>query len=194
VTQLLEAFPSLQVDIRLSDSLADIIADGLDAVVRIGELKDSRLVARQIDEQQLIVCASRSYLRNNGAPDDIHALTRHRCLVFRLPASGRQHPWQFIVNKEPIDMHPNTRLCVNDGEAIMEAVKLGAGLAQIPGYMAESALADGSLVEIMSEYRPAPVPISLVTPGGRMMSPRVRAFIDAMSKKNRSRAKRRQGL
>ena len=191
VMRLLASFPALQADIRLSDTMADVIADGLDAVIRIGMLDDSRLLARQFDEQHLVVCASPGYLQEHGAPRDIGELAAHRFLVFRLPSSGRERPWQFRVDNEPVDLHPDTRLRVNDGEAIIEAARLGAGLAQIPDYMVEGALADGSLVEILAAFRTAPLPISIVVPGGRMMSPRVRVLIDALVAEGQSRAQRR---
>jgi LysR family transcriptional regulator, regulator for bpeEF and oprC len=188
VMSLLSTYPELRADVRLSDSLSDVIADGLDAVIRIGALNDSSLMARQFDVQQLVTCASPAYLARHGVPRSVDSLASHQCLVFRLPSSGRERVWQFLVDGEAVDWHPPTRLRLSNGEAIVDAAVRGGGIAQVPDNMVEEGLADGSLVEVLSLLRPPPLPISIVTPENRLMSSRVRVLIDALVADRRSHA------
>ena len=181
LAKLLERHPGLSIDARLSDQLCDVIREGLDATIRIGPLADSRLVARLVGHQNLLVCASRGYLAKHGAPASPEDLERHHCVTFRVPSSGRGRPWQFRVDGENVERHPPSRLRLGDGEAMVEAAAAGLGLAQAPDYMMFDALSSGRVVEVLSKYRPAPLAINVLYPSSRMVPPRVRALIDALT-------------
>lgn len=181
IAKLLERHPKLRIDLRLTDDLSDLVRDGLDAVVRTGALQDSRLVARPIGRQQLVVVASPAYLAQAGRPRSPADLERHRCLVFRMPSSGRDRPWQFRIDGGATEIQPEARLRLGDGEALVDAASAGLGLVQVPDYMAADAHGAGRVVEVLRDFRPAPIPINVLYPSARMLPPRVRAFIDAMS-------------
>lgn len=181
LAQLLDRYPHLTIDARLSDQYSDLIRDGLDAVVRIGPLADSRLVAKPIGAQQLVVCASPAYLERKGVPSTPYALEEHDCVMFRVPTSGRDRPWQFRIDSVNAEMHPRSRLRLGDGEALVEAACSGLGLVQVPDYMAADAIGAGHAVEVLEKYRPVPLPINIVYPASRLVPPRVRVLIDALS-------------
>jgi DNA-binding transcriptional LysR family regulator len=181
IQRLMEQHPGLRFDLRLTDLLEDIVREGLDAAIRVGELSDSSLVARPFSQQLLTLCASPQYLKAHGKPKSPDDLQQHACMVFRLPSSGRDRPWEFRVKGEAVKLNPSSRLRLSDGEALVSAAIAGVGLMQVPHYMTEAALADGRLVECLAEFRPAPVPISIVHAGSRVVPPRVRVLIDALT-------------
>jgi len=180
LAKLLERYPRLRIDARLSDQISDVIREGLDAVIRTGPLNDSRLVGRQIGTYSLITCASPAYLARHGTPRAPDDLERHHCLVFRLPTSGRDRPLQFRVNGADTEIHPEARLRLGDGEALVEAASAGLGVVQVPDYMVADAHGAGRVVEVLRAFRAPPIPISVLYPSTRLLPPRVRALIDAL--------------
>ena len=181
VADLARRHPELRIDIRLSDTFADVIGAGLDAVIRVGTIDDSRLVARSFDVQHLGVYAAPGYLSRRGRPRAPAAIDGHDCGLFRLPTTGRERPWQFSVGGEAITMHPRARFVMNDGEGLVSAALAGIGLVQVPEFMARSAVEAGQLEEVLARFRPAPMPISVVHPSNRQVPLRLRAFIDALT-------------
>lgn len=180
LARLAQAHPRLSVDLRLSDQYCDPVKDGLDAVVRIGVLNDSSLVGKRVGEQHLVTCASPDHLARHGTPRRPEALRDHVCLAFRLPSTGRDRPLQFLEAGRAVEIDPPAGFRLGDGEAMVEAACAGAGIVQVPHYMAEDAIAAGRLREVLRQFRPAPTPISVVYPGSRLVAPRLRAFLDAL--------------
>lgn len=181
VAGLAARYPDLRLDIRFSDQFTDVIASGVDAVVRVGQIADTRLVARRIGQQQLAVYGAPDYLRRRGRPRKPHDLKAHDCLVFQMPSSGRYRPWEFMVKRRPVALHPTPRHVLNEGEGLVSAARAGLGLVQVPDVIAEEAVKAGALQEVLAAYRPKPMPISVVFPTSRHMAPRLRAFIDALT-------------
>lgn len=178
---LVREHPGLQLDVRLNDGYVDLVRDAIDLAVRVGRLQDSSLVARTIDRQGFVLCASPAYLAEHGTPRRLDELERHVAVVFRLPSSGRNRPWQFRQRGEAVELQPRSRVRINDGEGLVEAVALGLGLCQLPDYMVADELADGRLVEVLPSLRPEALPISLVWPSGRLLPARVRVAIEALA-------------
>jgi len=179
--RLAARYPELRLDIRLSDQFVDLIASGVDAVVRVGAIADSRLVARRIGEQQLVVYGAPRYLKRKGRPHSPQELEAHDCVLFQMPTSGRYRPWEFLVRRKPLVLHPAPRYVLNDGEGLASAAAAGLGLVQIPHYMGEAAARVGALEEVLPGYRPRPMPVSVLYPSSRHVPPRLRAFIDALT-------------
>ena len=193
LAKLLERHPRLRIDARLSDQVSDVIREGLDAAIRTGALGDSRLVARQIGQQSLVVCASPAYLERHGTPRIPADLGQHQCLLFRMPSSGRDRPWQFRTDGDIVEVQPDSRLRLGDGEALVDAAIAGLGIAQVPDYMAADAHGAGRVVEVLREFRAPPIPISVVYPTSRMLPPRVRVLIDALSERGAAKLRIRLG-
>jgi LysR family transcriptional regulator, regulator for bpeEF and oprC len=177
---LQQQHPGLHFDIRLSDAFADLVRDGIDLAVRIGHLRDSTLVARRIDQQGLVLCASPAYLAQRGTPRRLEDLAAHAAIVFRLPTSGRDRAWQFRQRGVPVELHPPPQVRIGETEALVAALKLGMGLCQLPDLLVQPELARGELVEVLPSCRPASMPISVVSPSGKMVPARVRVVIDAL--------------
>jgi LysR family transcriptional regulator, regulator for bpeEF and oprC len=171
---------ALTLDIRLSDRINDIVRDAVDLAVRIGKLDDSTLVARRIDQQELVLCASPAYLQTQGTPRRLEELSRHAAIVFRLPTSGRDRPWQFRQRGQPVELLPKPALRIGETEGLAEAALLGCGVVQLPDYVAQRELESGALVELLPSCRPEAMPIHLVYPAGRMVPARVRVAIEAL--------------
>lgn len=172
--------PALKLDVRLQDGYADLVREGLDMAVRVGALQDSSLAARRIDWQSLILIASPDYLAEHGTPRRIDDLARHAAIVFRMPSTGRNRPWQLRQGRRHVQLQPEPQVQVNDGEGMVAAAALGLGLAQIPDYMATDELAQGAVVEVLRAHRPAPMPIHVVMPSSRLIPPRVKLALEAL--------------
>lgn len=178
---LVRRHPGMQLDLRLNDSYADLVRDGIDLAVRVGHLSDSTLVARRIDTQSLLLCASPQYLREHGTPRRVDDLKRHVAVLFRMPTSGRNRPWQLKSRGEHVQLQPASRVRVSDGEGMVAAALCGLGVCQVPEVMVIDELAAGRLVELLPGCRPEPMPISVVWPSGRLLPARVRAAIEALA-------------
>lgn len=177
---LVREHPGVTLEVRLQDRFADLVRDGIDLAVRMGELRDSSLVARRIDSQQLVMVASPDYLAAHGMPRRIEDLAAHRAVAFRLPSSGRSRPWQLRQGRRIVELHPTQTVQLTDTEALGDAARLGLGLCQLPDNIVPDALASGALVEVLKAHRPPAMPISAVVPSGRLVPPRVRVTLDAL--------------
>jgi DNA-binding transcriptional LysR family regulator len=177
---LQRAHPALTLEVRLQDRFADLVRDGIDLAVRLGELNDSTLVARRIDAQRLLLVASPDYLRQHGTARRLEDLSGHRAVAFRLATSGRSRPWQLRQGRRPIEMFPVHAIQLSDTEALGTAAKLGMGLCQLPDDIVQDDLASGDLVELLLGLEPPPMPISAVVPSGRLVPPRVRVALAAL--------------
>lgn len=180
VAQIALAHPELHIDVRLSDRFADVIGGGLDAVVRIGEIADSRLVARGFDVQRLGVYGAPAYFARRGKPPSPRDLAAHECGVFRMPSSGRPRPWEFTVRGKALALHPEPKYMVDDGEGLLALAAAGLVLVQAPDYMARAAIASGELEEVLVPFAPKPLPISIVFPTNRHVPLRLRLLVDAL--------------
>lgn len=180
LARVLEQHPAMQLDIRLTDVQVDLVRDGVDLAVRIGQLRDSSLVARRVDRQGLVLCASAAYLKRRGTPRRVEDLSAHDAVVFRLPSTGRDRPWQFRQRGVPLELLPQAHVRVNETESLLEALKLGLGICQVPDLLAHDDLVRGRLVELLPGARPQAMPIHVVYPSNRLLPSRVKVVIDAL--------------
>jgi DNA-binding transcriptional LysR family regulator len=177
---LQQRHPALRMDIRMTDQQVDLVRDGVDLAVRIGRLRDSTLVARRVDQQGLVLCASTAYLAAHGTPRRIEELAGHAAIVFRLPTTGRDRPWQLRQRGTPVEIAPPPQVRVNETEGLLEALRMGMGLCQLPDMLVEKELASGALKEVLPSCRPEPMPIHVVYPSGRLLPARVRVAMEAL--------------
>jgi len=176
--RFLAQYPDLQLHIGEGDRLVDLVREGVDCVIRSGELRDSTMVARQIATLDEITCAAPSYLRAHGTPRTLADLDGHRAIGFVSSATGHVMPLEFIVGGTKRYVNLPASVTVTGGETSAALARLGLGLIQTPRYSIADDLAAGRLVEVLARFPPSPTPLSLLYPQSRGLSPRVRVFID----------------
>lgn len=171
-------FPEIDITLGFGDRLVDLVQEGIDCVIRIGELNDSTLVARRIGVFQLVTAASPAYLERHGIPETPEELQDHYAVNYFSSRTGRMMNLSFNINGNTTNVRGHSRLAANDGDAHVQCGVMGLGLIQVPRLLALPHLEKGQLVEILPQFRPAPLPISAVYPQNRHLSPQVRAFVD----------------
>ncbi|MBB4194649.1 DNA-binding transcriptional LysR family regulator [Rhizobium aethiopicum] len=171
-----ERFPEIELDVDFEDRVVDLITEGLDVVVRSGELADARLIARPLGDQHFVVCGSPDYFERHGRPEMPGDLFRHVCIHFKYPSSGRVAPWAFSAPYERL-LLPKS-LTFNNTDAGLRAAQDGLGLAHLPVYVAASHMRAGSLIPVLTSFMVPFGSLSLVWPSNRQLSRKVRAFVD----------------
>ena len=171
-------YPDIALSMSESDRWVDPVQEGVDCVLRYGELPDSDLVARRVATLQRLTCASPDYLARFGTPASLDALTGHRIVGIRRLTTSHITPLEFGVDGGYRAVELPATLSVTGPESYLKGLQLGLGLAQVPRFHVEADLAAGRLVEILRDWPPPSMPVSLVYPRSRQLSPRVRAFLD----------------
>jgi len=185
LARMSQRHPALALDVRLQDAYVDLVKEGVDVAVRVGTLQDSSLVARPFGTQGLVLIASPQYLETRGTPRRLDQLAGHDALLFRMPSSGKDRPWQFRRRGRPVELHPPSRVRINDGEGLVAAALLGLGLAQVPDHFVQDEIASGALVEVLPAARPQPMPVSIVYPGARLVPLRVKLLLQELQQLRR---------
>ncbi|MDP1605039.1 MAG: LysR family transcriptional regulator [Rhodocyclaceae bacterium] len=182
IQTMAEQFATLKFDITLSDAYNDIVSDGTDVAIRIGDLPDSSMVAKKIGEQEWVLCCSPGYHQSLAGDLSIDKLEDLDTIGFRLPRVGKIMPWRFADNQE-INLSANrSKFIMTCGEAMKHMALSGLGVAQLPNYMVDHELKNGSLVELLPDYRPVPTPIFAVLPNRKYIPGRVRFFMEELDK------------
>lgn len=172
-------YPALQLIMTFSDHLVDPIEEGIDLLVRFGELADtSGLVARRLARQRWAICASPGYLERFGTPDTLESLDRHHCIV----GHRRGHPlsWRVRQGEETVRFSPPSTHEIGDGEAMILAAVAGVGLCQMPRCLLREDIDAGRLVEVLGRYEPEPVDVHAVWPKVSHLRPKVRYVVDEL--------------
>ncbi|MEO6677278.1 MAG: LysR family transcriptional regulator [Pseudomonas sp.] len=172
----LQQNPEVSIDLQLSDENVDLVSEGIDVAVRIGELKDSSLVARQIGLTRRRVFAAPAYLEQHGVPATPDDLSAHNCLVF----NQLEHfdNWRFERDGQWHSVQVKGNVRSNNSEAIRQMVLSGLGLSLSPSWLFCEDQQAGRVVAVLEGHVPAPLPIHAVFPPDRRQSARVRAFTD----------------
>jgi len=173
-----ERNPEVQFDIRLSDKKCNLISEGVDLAVQIGQIADSSMIARKIDAEQYITCAAPGYIKRYGEPLHPDDLRQHQCLIYRSQISGRLNKWRYRMAQTLNEYLPPTRFYIDEGMGLVRAADSGMGIIQLPYNMVARSLSAGRLVEILTPFRPDKTDIWLVYAESRMLQPQVRALID----------------
>lgn len=177
ITGFLRRWPEVSVQASFTDHFTDLVGQGIDLAIRIGDEGDNRLVGRTLARNRMIICASPNYVGTHGAPatpDDLHA---HQCIGFI--SGGRPLDWRFQAHGQSWTRAINGRLLLNSTETILEAALDGAGLAQLDQFVAGEALKSGRLIAVLNDFAAEGAPIRAVYPSRRYLSPKVRLFVDA---------------
>lgn len=178
LSEFLSRYPGLEIQLSETDRFIDPIAEGVDCVVRAGTVSDTDLVARRVALLPEVTCASPGYIARYGMPERWDRLEGHRMVGFRSSATGAVLPLEFVVAGEMKAVMLPMSLAVDAAESYREAARLGLGLVQSPCYSKLDDFTSGQLVEVLKDTPPSPTPVSLLFPRDRLLSPRVRVFID----------------
>jgi DNA-binding transcriptional LysR family regulator len=171
-------YPQIELYMSEGDRLVDLIREGIDCVLRVGDRQDSDMVARRVGMLEEVTCVAPAYIERFGVPATVEALDGHRMVGFHSSATGALLPLEFIVDGVARTVTLPATVSVNGAESYVAAARLGLGLIQVPRYHVETDLERGTLVPILADFPPSPTPVSLLYPRSRQLSPRVRVFID----------------
>jgi DNA-binding transcriptional LysR family regulator len=188
VAEFLRRCPEVDINLVLDDRYVELVAEGFDLAVRIGALEDSSLVARKLAETRRLLAAAPDYLAREGTPRTIDDLNEHRLLHFSNLATGNF--WRLRgPSGEERHIRVGGRLTANNGDTLMRAAEAGLGIAMLPAFILDPALAAGRLVEVLPDRAPDHLGIYAVYPQGRFQQPKVRAFVDFLAGHFRGRGR-----
>jgi len=171
----MQRYPEVSVEVDLSDRSVDLLAEGFDMALRIGELEDSSLIARSIAQVERVWVCSPEYLAAHGEPDNPAALAGHHCLPY---GHGRTSQWRFERDGKAQVIHVSGRLRANNGEVLRDAAVAGLGITYLPLFIVRDALAEGRLARVLDPWRPPPLALSALYPQHRQGSRAVQVLVD----------------
>ncbi|WP_298106275.1 LysR family transcriptional regulator [Bradyrhizobium sp.] len=176
MSEYLKRYTEVSGELRLTDHMINLIEDGVDLAVRIGHLPDSSLVARQVGEMRRVVVASPGYLKARGEPKTPEAIASHQTVQFGATAASLD--WRFVREGRDIRIGSVPRFITNSADAAIQYAVKGGGLTRVMAYQAADALKRGRLKIVLAKFEQSPLPIHVVYPTQRLLSAKVRAFID----------------
>lgn len=175
-------YPQVTLELSLNDRQVDLVREGVDCVLRAGELADSSLVGRRVAELRQATCASPAYVQAFGMPRTPDELAGHLAVNYQSASSGRILDLEFAaaggVRRAPLP----GRISVNNADAYIAACKAGFGLIQAPRYHLGDALATGELLEVLVDHPPPALALSVLHPAGRLQSQRLRVFSEWLAR------------
>ena len=173
----------MTADLLFVDRVVSLIDEGIDVAVRIGHLRDSSLVATQVGDVRRVICASPQYLRRHGTPQKPADITKHACV--RHTGLAPRSEWHFRVGRRNTVVAVNAVMTCNEIDSALTACTRGIGLGMFLSYQAAPGRKSGDLKYILEEFETEPLPVHVIYPHMRLMSTRVRAFVDECVKKLR---------
>lgn len=176
IDSYLVRYPEVNVEADYTGRVIDLVHEGYDLAIRVGELPDSRLVARRLGNLDYGLFASQRYLRQRGTPRLPDDLADHAHLVFSGGVSTNR--WTLQRETQSIDIHLNARLRVNNSFIIRDAAINAMGIARLPLLIAQDAVASGALKPVLPDWTTTPMPVHAIYPSSRFLTPKVRRFVD----------------
>jgi DNA-binding transcriptional LysR family regulator len=172
----LKRYPEVAGELRLSDRVINLVEDGVDLAVRIGHLADSSLVARHVGEMRRITVGSKAYLKRHGEPKTPEAIAAHETIQFG--ATAAPPDWRFVEGDREIRVACTPRFTTNSADAAIQYAEQGGGLVRVLAYQAAAAVKAGRLKIVLAKFEQPVLPIHVVYPTSRLLSAKVRTFID----------------
>lgn len=171
----LARYPEVSVDVSLTDRVVDLVEEGFEAAIRIGQLPDSALIAKPLAPYRLMICASPDYLARRGTPKKPEDLSRHECLSFSPAALAS---WRMQGKQGTLRIPVSGRLQVNHGHALRVAALHGLGIVLQPAILLDADIEAGRLVRLFPRYALPVRPVSVVYLQDRYRSPKLKSFVD----------------
>ena len=176
ISEYLESYESVVVKASFFDRVSNILEEGIDVAVRIGNLKDSSLHATSCGSIKRIVCASPGYLEKYGTPHHPSELLSHQVILATTVEASTT--WQFITKNNKIEVKVSPRLICNQNNSVIKAILKDGGITRLMSYQVGKELEEGRLVRILDEYNTSSLPISIVNIEGRQANAKIRAFVN----------------
>ncbi|WP_156466465.1 LysR family transcriptional regulator [Rhizobium sp. Leaf306] len=173
--------PKVNIDLRLSDHMVDLIEGGFDVAVRIGDLADSRLLSRRLLPHRLCCYASPEYLAGRGPPTHPDQLAEHETVSLRYQSSGQLFRWPFRVGDREVEIVPSSGIIVDASEAVLATIAAGSGIGMATSFMASAWVRRGALVPVLADYAVDRHNITALWPESRWSNPAVRAFLNTLA-------------
>ena len=177
----MRAYPEVELDLDFTDRLVDVIEEGFDAVVRAGEIDDSRLMARALGTFRLKLVGSPGYFKRRGVPREPGDLRSHACLHHRYATSGKLEPWPLRRGRKRVEMELPTTAVANTIEPLIHMAEQGLGIACLPDFAIRQKLDDGALVTVLEGHTHHAGLFRILWPSSRYVSPKLRVFVDFMA-------------
>ena len=178
-----QRYPRVQVELNITNRNVDLIAEGFDLAIRLGQLPDSGLVARKLEDAALLLVASPDYLHRRGKPQTLEELQRHQCLPFIMPRTGRIAPWVFHDEGRDIDWMPGSTIEISDDVlGVVSLAEQGMGVCQSYEFIVRDRIQGGQLVEVLPHLRGRSRPFSVLFAPHRRQSAATRAMIDLLTR------------
>ena len=175
------AYPDIELTLACNERHFDLVAEGIDCALWIGEVTDPALVARRVGFLYFATCAAPSYIATHGAPAHPRELARHRCINRFAPATGESVEWIFSKDGERAQAVFPGNLALEDENSYVGAAEAGLGIAQLPAFVLKEGMERRALDLVLADWLPEPSPLSVVYPQNRHLSRRVRVFVDWLS-------------
>jgi DNA-binding transcriptional LysR family regulator len=173
----LARFPAIQIDLQLTDRMIDMLEDAVDVVIRIGSVDDSNLIVREMNKLPLVLCASPTYLTDNGRPKTAQDIGKHNCIIDSNFRIGKK--WPIVSPRGETDsVLVSSNIAVNSPRAVREMAIAHAGIAMVPRFIVEDALEDGRLEEVLPGFSTLEFGTFVIYPHRRYLPKKVRCFID----------------
>jgi len=176
LSEFIRRFPDVKIDLHLTDRFVDIVEDGIDIAIRIGNLEDSSLIARKIAPISLITCASPQYLEQAAPLTHPHDLKQHRCIIDSNYSIGGH--WSFQKNEQQFLVNVNASIKVNSVRAVRELLLSGSGLAICPLFAVSDDIRHNRLIHVLNSYETVELGLYAVYSHRRHLSAKVRVFVD----------------
>ncbi len=177
LAQFRRLYPKVVIDLRLSDHMVDLIEEGIDLAVRIGDLADSRLLSRRLSPHRLSCYASPDYLAMHGTLTHPDELVTHETVNLRYQSTGQVFRWPFQIKDREVELVPSSAIIVDASEAVIATIAAGAGIGMAANFMAAPWVKRGELVPVLSDYAVERHNITAIWPESRRANPAVRAFL-----------------
>ncbi len=176
--EFLDRYPDIDIDLGITDRAVNMVEESVDCVLRVGPLADSGLIARRMGDLVMANVASPAYLGRHGVPLTPRDLPGHLAVNYASPTSGRVDAWEWFEDGVLNNIALAARVTVNSAEAMIACCLAGLGLIQVPAYDVRAHLVAGELVEVMPDYRAAPMPMTLLYAHRQHLSRRLQVFAD----------------
>lgn len=181
MSAFMERYPDINLDLDFTDRLVDVIEEGFDAVIRTGDVGDTRLMSRKLGTFRHKIVAAPKYLAENGTPEIPEDLLKHRCLHHRYANSGRLEPWPLMRDGRDLKLDLPVTTVASTLEPLIYLAERCFGITCLPPFAVSVGLAEGKLVSLLTDYLGETGTFRILWPTNRHLSPKVRVFVDYMA-------------